>query len=406
LLVWLLLSTLIDPMRRLPPHRLVPIAALMLALVVAPTFAGAAGSGGDRKQQLQEQIGEASRAEAAALADLQDIRNRRAVIDARVAELDAQQAAAQAKLAPLEAEAARLAAEYAALQAQVVATQARLDKAQRTLDRTAAGLYRTERRGASYDVVFAARPDQVVSQSAYLDRVSEQRHRIVERVTVLRNDLEDQRKQLEAQKAKADATAAEARAIRDQIAAVRAEIEPARVEAAQEQFLEQQAIENIQQSKAQYEAELAAMSVTSDSIGARLRARGGSGGSAPCQARPVPGAIVSGFGMRYHPILHYSRMHTGVDMHASAGTPIHACRGGVVIIAGSQGGYGNAVVIDHGGGMGTLYAHQSRIAVHEGQTVSAGQTIGFVGSTGLATGPHLHFEVRLSGNPVDPAPYL
>ena len=121
---------------------------------------------------------------------------------------------------------------------------------------------------------------------------------------------------------------------------------------------------------------------------------------------PVPGAITSGFGERYHPILHYTRMHTGADMHAGSGTPIHACRAGVVVIAGSQGGYGNAVVIDHGGGMGTVYAHQSSLAVDEGQQVDAGDVIGYVGSTGLATGPHLHFEVRLSGNPVDPASYL
>jgi murein DD-endopeptidase MepM/ murein hydrolase activator NlpD len=99
-------------------------------------------------------------------------------------------------------------------------------------------------------------------------------------------------------------------------------------------------------------------------------------------------------------------MHTGADMRASAGTPIRACRSGTVVIAGSQGGYGNAVVIDHGGGMATLYAHQSRIAVSNGQQVSAGQIIGYVGSTGMSTGAHLHFEVRLSGNPVDPAPYL
>ena len=76
------------------------------------------------------------------------------------------------------------------------------------------------------------------------------------------------------------------------------------------------------------------------------------------------------------------------------------------MIAGSQGGYGNAVIIDHGGFMATLYAHQSRIAVSVGQHVEAGDIIGYVGSTGLATGPHLHFEVRLSGNPVDPANYL
>ncbi|MSO78539.1 MAG: hypothetical protein EXQ79_02920 [Acidimicrobiia bacterium] len=409
LLMWLLLSTLDFSMRRCSPLRLIlraaPVFLLGLAFVVAPTFAGAAGND-DRRKELQDQIGEASKAEAAALADLQAIRDRLAIIDARVAAIDAQLAGAEAKLAPLQAEADRLAAEFASLQAQIAATQARVDAAQLILNETAASLYVSERSGASYDTVFASRPDQLVTQSQYLDRVSARRRRIVKRVTVLRDDLEDQRRQLEKQKAEADAIAAEARAIRDQIAALRAEVEPARAQAAQEQVLERQSLDSIRASKAQYEAELASMQVTSDSISARLRARGGFGGAAPCEARPVPGAITSNFGNRYHPVLHYNRMHTGADMHASAGTPIHACRGGVVVIAGPQGGYGNAVVIDHGGGMATLYGHQSRLAVSEGQTVVAGQVIGYVGSTGMSTGPHLHFEVRLTGNPVDPAPYL
>ncbi len=396
-------------MRRSSPLRLilraVPVVLLGLAVIVAPTFAGATPSD-DRRRELQEQIGEASKAEAAALAELQTIRDRKATIDARVAAIDAELGGAESKLAPLQAEADRLAAEYVSLQAEIAATQERLDAAQLILNETAASLYISERNGASYDTVFASRPDQLVTQSQYLDRVSARRRRIVKRVTVLRNDLEDQRKQLEQQKTEADAIAAEARAIRDQIAALRAEIEPARAQAAQEQSLEQQSLASIRASKAQFEAELAAMQVTSDSISSRLRARGGFGGAAPCEARPVPGPITSGYGNRYHPVLHYNRMHTGADMRASSGTPIHACRGGVVAIAGSQGGYGNAVVIDHGGGMATLYAHQSRLAVSEGQTVSAGQIIGYVGSTGMSTGPHLHFEVRLTGNPVDPAAYL
>jgi len=122
--------------------------------------------------------------------------------------------------------------------------------------------------------------------------------------------------------------------------------------------------------------------------------------------RPVPGAITSGFGMRFHPILGYSRMHTGVDMHAGFGEPIKAAASGRIISAGVRGGYGNCIIIDHGGGMTTLYAHQSSFNVGYGDHVSAGDIIGYVGSSGLATGPHLHFEVRILGAPVDPAPYL
>lgn len=122
--------------------------------------------------------------------------------------------------------------------------------------------------------------------------------------------------------------------------------------------------------------------------------------------RPVPGAITSAFGMRLHPILGYSRMHTGVDMSAPYGQEIKAGGSGRVILAGSYGGYGNTVIIDHGGGMTTLYAHQSQLNVSYGQQVAAADIIGYIGTSGLSTGPHLHFEVRLHGSPVNPAEYI
>ncbi len=122
--------------------------------------------------------------------------------------------------------------------------------------------------------------------------------------------------------------------------------------------------------------------------------------------RPVPGGVSSGFGYRIHPIFGTKKLHTGWDMSASSGDPIVAAADGVVVSAGTRGGYGNAVVIDHGGGLATLYAHQSSIAVSAGASVSQGQVIGYVGCTGYCTGSHLHFEVRLGGSPVDPSGYM
>jgi murein DD-endopeptidase MepM/ murein hydrolase activator NlpD len=119
-------------------------------------------------------------------------------------------------------------------------------------------------------------------------------------------------------------------------------------------------------------------------------------------ARPCSGPLTSGFGYRFHPILHRRRMHTGVDFGAGYGAPIHAAAPGVVILAGYIRGYGNCVVIDHGGGLATLYGHASSIEVSRGETVRRGQLIARVGATGLATGPHLHFEVRRNGVPVRP----
>lgn len=118
---------------------------------------------------------------------------------------------------------------------------------------------------------------------------------------------------------------------------------------------------------------------------------------------PVAGArMSSGFGMRFHPVLRYSRMHQGVDFAAATGTPILASAGGTIVFSGWGGGYGNVVVIDHGKGMRTRYAHMHRINVRNGQRVEQGQNIGQVGSTGLSTGPHLHYEVWNNGKPVDP----
>lgn len=120
--------------------------------------------------------------------------------------------------------------------------------------------------------------------------------------------------------------------------------------------------------------------------------------------QPVPAARTSsGFGLRWHPLLGYSRFHKGVDYAAAAGTPIYAVADGVVTRAGWAGGYGQLVRLGHGSGVETAYAHMQRIAVRPGETVTQGAVIGYVGSTGLSTGPHLHFEVYRNGAAMDPA---
>ena len=117
---------------------------------------------------------------------------------------------------------------------------------------------------------------------------------------------------------------------------------------------------------------------------------------------PVAGRITSYFGYRYHPILHFTRFHAGLDIGASWGSPIVAAADGQVAAAGWAGGYGREVRIAHAGGLMTLYGHMSEIVAQPGSYVRAGQLIGYVGSSGLSTGPHVHFEVRQNGTPVNP----
>ena len=131
-----------------------------------------------------------------------------------------------------------------------------------------------------------------------------------------------------------------------------------------------------------------------------LASEAGQGSS--LMAAPVAGNITSWFGMRRHPILGFVRMHAGVDFAATYGAPIYAASDGVVSYAGWHGGHGNYVRLDHGGGIDTGYGHMSRIAVGVGSRVARGQVIGYVGSTGLSTGPHLHYELFRAGQPVDP----
>ncbi len=123
---------------------------------------------------------------------------------------------------------------------------------------------------------------------------------------------------------------------------------------------------------------------------------------APAPTLPIAGRLTSPFGERLDPITHTQANHGGVDLAAGEGTPIAAVGGGIVKRAGDRGGYGNAVEIDHGGGVTTLYAHASQLRVNEGDRVQAGQTIATVGHTGRSTGDHLHFEMRVNGRPVNP----
>jgi len=220
---------------------------------------------------------------------------------------------------------------------------------------------------------------------------------------------ERQRAERAARKAK---TAAEDR--RDDVTAVVAFLDSARdrqvvlvADVEVQVRAESDALAEVEEQKARIESQIAAMNEASDNLAAFLGAfQANQPALAPGDViitNPIPGtSIGSKFGLRRHPILGSTRLHAGGDIGAPSGTPIYAPADGVVLSADERGGYGNATVLDHGFSLTTLYAHQSRIDVEPGQYVKRGDPIGLVGSTGLSTGPHLHFETRLRGVPTDP----
>jgi murein DD-endopeptidase MepM/ murein hydrolase activator NlpD len=192
------------------------------------------------------------------------------------------------------------------------------------------------------------------------------------------------------------------RALRDRLLASQNQLAAARAN-------KRDALQNVKESKAEFLHEAAGLQAASASLAAQIRsAQSRSSYSAPSDTTPsaagfiwpVNGPVTSGFGMRW------GRMHEGIDIGVGYGTPIHAAAAGRVVYAGWMSGYGNLVAIDHGGGISTAYGHQSSIAVSVGQIVAQGETIGYVGCTGHCFGPHLHFEVRINGAPVDPLGYL
>ncbi len=166
----------------------------------------------------------------------------------------------------------------------------------------------------------------------------------------------------------------------------------------------QRALAKTQASEREWVAEAAALSAASANVSSTIAAQSSAPTATPSASSgliwPVSGPITSPFGMRW------GSLHPGIDIGVGTGTPIHAAASGRVIVAGYSGGYGNLIVIDHGNGSATAYAHQSSLAAAVGQQVSQGEVIGYVGSTGFSTGPHLHFEVRVGGSPVDPMGYL
>ena len=275
-------------------------------------------------------------------------------------------------------------------------TQKRLDNRRRILARRVRDNY--QRGNTSYmQVLLRSRSvHDYLSRSYYVERIVDSDKKLVD-------DIKKDKKLLEADKKELDLKA-------DQQKVVKADLEDSYAQYRADVARKRELLEQVREDRAKLEVALNELEESSREIEWRIRAlqetaRGRARSSVAFTGgfiKPANGPVTSRFGMRHHPILGRSRMHNGVDIGAGYGSPIYAAAGGEVIFAGYMRGYGNTVLIDHGGGISTLYGHCSALLVSEGQTVSQGQNIARVGSTGMSTGPHLHWEVRRNGSPVNP----
>ena len=389
-----------------------PLAALLLAVVAAPA------SG--------------------------DVASRKAAVDARLQRVQAKIAWAQERERTLATEIASVNGQIRGLSSQIGVVSAQLEPLERDLQLHKEKLarlnelfrlqtsryhfYRSEysalidRLGnrlvdlyeqgepSSLEVLFAAKSfDDLVDQAQVVDSLATQDKSIAgqvgtarERVRVQREHTKKFRALVAAELRTIAVRTNQVRALRDQLLANENRLAAARAN-------KRGALQDVKESKSAFLHEAEGLQQASSDLAAQIRsAQSTSSFSAPSDTTPsaagfiwpVNGPVTSGFGWRW------GRLHEGIDIGVGYGTPIRAAAAGRVVYAGWMSGYGNLVAIDHGGGVSTAYGHQEQVAVSYGQHVDLGQVIGYVGCTGHCFGPHLHFEVRINGSPVDPLGYL
>lgn len=397
---------------------LVFVASAVLATAVAP--AGAAKTAKEERQaeikqeiqSLREQVAEASAQETEVLGRLDAVQDRRRELDGKVAAIDRQIRTAEADVAAAEAELEKIQSEFVRTQLKLQAAEEQVSAAKGELRDKAVAAYIGQPTAHAADLMLKARSMRDLAATiGYLEVVVSSQKSALDRFTALRDETVALRESVETTKDQALAQRNVVIGRKGALEAARHEQEVVRQAVLSQENEQESILDEVRSRKAEFQAEIAALRSESDSIGGLLK--GIQSGQTPqpsgkgVLAVPIPGApVTSTFGPRVHPIFHDVRYHDGLDFGAGHGTPIRAAADGVVIHAGTRGGYGTTVIVDHGNALATLYAHQSSLAVQVGTRVGRNQVVGYVGSTGFSTGPHLHFEVRVAGTPVDPLQYL
>jgi murein DD-endopeptidase MepM/ murein hydrolase activator NlpD len=393
------------------------VCSLILVLLAA---APASGGLYDRKQSIDDQL-------SSVQSKLQRAREREASLSAEIASVTQ-------RIQSLETEVGDVSTKLVALEEDLALHQRKLDAltelyeiqserlaflrdqygvAVKRLSTRLVAVYESGE-PSTLDVLIDAKSfSEILDQLDYLGSIAAQDRSIVKHVTGARDHMRVLRERTGKTKARVAAVTRvvkirteQQRALKNQLAARQKGLAAARSS-------RRASLADVREDARHYASEAAALQAQSANVAAQIRSAQATVSSSPTYSQastdsspsasgfiwPVGGPVVSPFGWRW------GRMHEGVDIAAGYGTPIAAAASGTVIYAGWMGGYGNLIIIDHGGGIATAYAHQSSFAVGGGP-VSQGQTIGYIGCTGHCFGPHLHFEVRVNGSAVDPLGYL
>lgn len=388
---------------------------LLLVLISAQlTPVGAQGDLEDELEDVRSQISaindeiDATRQERVAVQrDLADAEERLAQLQLELGTARGRVDAVTADIAAAEDEMSRLGRQLETLAAELARTRSDIETTSERLQEQAVAMYMD--RAAGYaGIVFSLRNvEEATVGLRYAGDVVASSEELLLTLQTLQNTEIRQQESIEANERAVEALIAELGVKREELvleeAAVAVAAEAMRVEVAGIADL----LAQVNRDIALFEDELAAHEADEARLEQAISVAAATGGTNPgILAWPLNGPVSSPFGYRIHPITGTRRLHAGIDISAGYGAPIRAAGNGVVILAEWFGGYGNAIVIDHGGGLTTLYAHQSALNVGVGAAVTAGDVIGYVGSTGFSTGPHLHFETREYGTPVNPMSYL
>ena len=397
--------------------RRTPIALAALIACVASLAIPAAADPSERLEEIQRKKAHAQERQDQLDAKRDSILGRIAVLDEKRQAVETELSTLDEKLDVLDTRISQVADRLSIAQRKLTLLTDDLQQLLRRLD-TRTELF-TERAVAAYIAGPTAFADSILSSEsfgelidryAYYEAALDSDSALVGEIEVLRDETEVRRDVIDEQAQEIASAKRALEADRTELAFARAR--RAEVLAEREAVLsdKQTILAKVEADKARYRAIEERLERESQEIQSILSQGSSSSGPFPTGGGqllwPAAGPLTSSYGYRTHPIFGDQRLHTGIDIGAPYGAPVIAADAGVVSYAGAMSGYGNVIVVDHGGGLATTYNHLSAFSVGSGQSVGRGARIGSVGCTGYCTGPHLHFEVRVNGSPVDPMPYL